>query len=260
MVDDNMKKSSYLRAEVVRNALGERILSNQLKAGDVLSESWVAKEFGVSRTPAREALRHLAALGLVELRPNRRPIVAQLTIRDVLELFEMMGELEASCARLAARRRTEDVIDAMRSHNEECAEAAKANDSGLYYNVNEKFHECIYRAAGNTLLERDVLLLRNRMRLLRNAQGAVPGRLANSYDEHRRLISAIEDREEDFAAEIMRKHLQAQGETLRELLMRINTDRLDGDRGSSGERGAADVDLSGSVEDQPLHRAGKGAV
>ena len=216
------------RAGLVQDELGTRILSNQLKPGEVLSESWVAKEFGVSRTPAREALRHLAAIGLVELRPNRRPIVAHHTLRDSMELFEMMGELEASCARFAARRRTNAALKSMRIHNEECAEAVTADDPKRYYKINEKFHECIYDACGNSLLKREVIFLRDRMRLLRSAQGSVPGRLASSYDEHCCLISAIQERDENRAADLMRGHLKVQGETLREMLIKMNSHVLMG--------------------------------
>ena len=98
---------SAKRSDALRDHLEEDILTGALRPGDRLDEMSLAERFGVSRTPIREALFHLAAAGLIDNRPKRGAIVAEIGPRQLVEMFEVMAELEGMCARLAARRATQ---------------------------------------------------------------------------------------------------------------------------------------------------------
>lgn len=221
------------QAEQIRRILGEDIMMGRLSPGEFLSEQKIAERFNVSRTPVREAIRVLAGDGLVTLRPRQRAAVRGQTASEILDQFETMAELEAACARLAARRHTPAQLAQMKKAQAECRRRADSSDPDHYYRANVHLHEAIYAAAGNLYLQSETLKLRDRLRFLRISQGRLPGRLANSADEHERVITAIGDRDEDGAAIAMRDHLIVQGESLRRMLR--HTD-------SSGMVHVADLD------------------
>ncbi|MBL4907248.1 MAG: GntR family transcriptional regulator, partial [Sneathiella sp.] len=99
------------RASELVPILEQEIVTGSLKPGTRLDETILADRFGVSRTPVREALTRLAASGLVEIRPRRGAVVATITLKDLMNMFEVMANLEAVCARLAARRITPEEKD-----------------------------------------------------------------------------------------------------------------------------------------------------
>src|SRR4029079_2336854 len=117
-----------------------------------LDEAPLLQEFGVSRTPLREALIQLASLGLVEIRPRRGAVVAELSPHRLFEMFEVMAELEAMCARLAARRMTDAEQKELRAPHKPCREAAASRSSDAYYYANENFPRAIYAPSHNTFL------------------------------------------------------------------------------------------------------------
>ncbi|MGE4371329.1 MAG: GntR family transcriptional regulator [Xanthobacter sp.] len=206
------------QAEQIRRVLGEDIMMGRLKPGEFLSELKIADRFNVSRTPVREAIRILAGDGLVTLRPRQRALVRGLTAGEILDQFEVMAELEAACARLAARRHTTEHLAQMKQAQEECRRLAILSDPEPYYRINVDLHEAIYAAAGNPYLRSETLRLRDRLRFLRISQGRLPGRLLDSADEHDRVIAAISARDELGASMAMRDHLIVQGESLRRML------------------------------------------
>ncbi|MES1950524.1 GntR family transcriptional regulator [Salinisphaera sp. S4-8] len=192
------------------------------KPGDFLSEAQIAQQYGVSRTPVREAIRTLAADGLVTLRPRQRAVVKGQTAAEILDQFEAMAELEAACARLAARRRSSDELALMERHQAECRARCIDDDPADYYEANVRFHEAIYAASGNQYLGTQTLRLRDRMWFLRITQGRLPGRLAESSSEHDAVLDAIREQNEDRAANAMRTHLILQGESLHTMLKYTN--------------------------------------
>lgn len=206
------------QSELVRRTISEEILTGQLRPGDFLSETRLAERFNMSRTPVREAIRVLAGYRLVQLRPGQRPIVRGQSFAEILDQFEAMAELEASCARLAARRRAESDLREMERAQDQCKKLAALEDVDKYYEANVRFHDAIYSAAGNNYLEMEALRLRDRLRFLRISQGRLPGRLNASSKEHDVVLNAIKKGQESIAAEAMRKHVVLQGEGLRTIL------------------------------------------
>src|SRR5689334_13854029 len=123
--------------ERLHESIEEEIATGVLLPGAHLDELELAARFGVSRTPIREALRLLAGQGLVDSRPRRGAVVAQVSPQRLVEMFEVMAELEAMCARLATRRATDEDFTAIEAAHEECRSAAQAQDSDAYFYANE---------------------------------------------------------------------------------------------------------------------------
>lgn len=210
----------------VRDTLEHEILSGRFAPGDRLDEARMAERFAVSRTPVREALQGLCATGLVELRPRRGAFVREVGARDLIELFETMGEMEASCARFSALRLGRSEARALQTALERCEEALPPHDAvgsdeaahDAYYYENEQFHAAIYAAAGNRFLEDQTIALRNRLKPFRRLQLRARGRLRQSQDEHRGIAAALLEGAQDRAAELARAHVVVQGERFNLLL------------------------------------------
>lgn len=205
-------------SEALREAIEEEIATGRLLPGTHLDEIELGQRFGVSRTPIREALSLLAGEGLVEIRPRRGAVVAQLTPQRLVEMFEVMAELEAMCARLAARRMTEDDLVAIESAHEQCRAAAERRDSDAYYYGNEAFHGAIYRASHNAFLCEEALSLQRRLRPYRRLQLRVRHRVPRSFSEHQAVLDALREGDAERAVEAIRGHVLVQGERFADLV------------------------------------------
>lgn len=183
------------------------ILGGDLAPGARLDELRLAARYKVSRTPVREALKHLAAAGLVELRPRQGAIVARPTVISLIEMFETMAVLEGACAGLAARRHTAVDRGAIAAAHHECLDATRAEDPDRFYRANVAFHDAIFHAAHNGFLEAQALALRNRLEPYRRQITFHPGRMALSNDEHAKIMAVIFAMDGPAADELMRSHV-----------------------------------------------------
>ena len=211
-------KPSGKRAPPLIDALEDEILAGALKPGARLDEVSLALRFGVSRTPIREALQHLAHQGLVELRPHRGAFVVEIGPRRLVEMFEVMAELEALCARLAARRHTPADLAQIRAALDRCVEALGSGDTDRYYYENEGFHTAIYAASHNTFLQDQAATLGRRLKPYRRLQLRIADRMHDSYDEHEDIVAAIAAGDPDRAADAMHAHITIQGTRFQDLL------------------------------------------
>jgi DNA-binding GntR family transcriptional regulator len=200
------------RAEELRAQLADDIVRGTLGPGQTLDEMELARRFGVSRTPVREAIRQLAASGLVETRPHRGAVVARPSHARILGMFEAMAELEALCAGLAAERMNATERHALEAVHEELRALIQAGDPQRYHEINEQFHGTIYAGAHNGYLADMTLATRTRVQPFRRAQFRVIGRLAKSHEEHDRVVLAILRGERAGAAGAMRAHILTVGE------------------------------------------------
>lgn len=210
-------------SEKLRESIEEEIATGALPPGAHLDEIALAERFGVSRTPIREALSLLAGEGLLEIRPRRGAVVAHVTPQRLIEMFEVMAELEAMCARLAARRITEQELDDLSATHQVCVEAAEKKDSDSYFYANEKFHRAIYVASQNQFLLEQATALQRRLRPYRRLQLRVRHRLQNSLREHQGILDAIREGNVAGAAEVMRGHVAIQGERFTDLLASLSS-------------------------------------
>ncbi|WP_119157251.1 GntR family transcriptional regulator [Caldimonas tepidiphila] len=209
-------------SEQLREAIEEQIATGELLPGSVLEELALAARFGVSRTPVREALIQLAAEGLIEMRPRRGAVVTSIGPARLIEMFEVMGELEAMCGRLAARRMSDAEREALRQSHRDCLDAREAADPDRYFYCNERFHEAIYAGSHNGFLLEQAQQLHRRLRPYRRLQLRVRHRMASSFSEHQAVVDAICGGDADGAAAALRAHVVIQGERFGDLLASLS--------------------------------------
>lgn len=195
------------RAEEVRARLADDIVDGKLSPGMPLDETEIAASYGVSRTPLREAIRDLAAMGLVETRPHRSAIVTRPSPEHLRQMFHVMAELEALCASLAAANMTSSERRKLETIHQGLAQILKENDPSHYHVLNEKFHAAIYAGSHNSYLVEITLATRRRLSPFRRAQFLSAGRLVRSYSEHNAILVAILQGNRDVAASTMRAHI-----------------------------------------------------
>jgi DNA-binding GntR family transcriptional regulator len=196
------------RAEELRLQLADEIVRGVLAPGSALDETDIARRFGVSRTPVREALRQLVASGLVEARAHRGAVVAQPSLERLSGMFEAMAELEALCASLAAERMTPTERYQLEAIHEELRVLSHAGDPDRFNAVNERFHSAIYAGSQNGYIAEITLGTRARVQPFRRAQFRNLGRLAKSHAEHDRVVVAIMRGDRNGAASAMRAHIE----------------------------------------------------
>lgn len=209
-------------SEQLRDLIEERIATGFYLPGVRLDESDLASEFGVSRTPVREALFQLEMSGLIEIRPRRGAIVKNLSPQELFEMFEVMAELEGMCARLASRRMSEAEVLALRQAHNACEAARQNGDPDEYYQLNRVFHESIYKGSHNTFLTEQAMNLHRRLAPYRRLQLRVRGRMDKSLDEHERIVRSIEQGDENAAADVVRSHVVVQGDRFADLVSMMN--------------------------------------
>jgi DNA-binding GntR family transcriptional regulator len=202
---DTVEKTTL--AEELRLQLADDIVCGALPPGTPLDESDVARRFGVSRTPVREAIRQLTASGLVDSRAHRGAVVARPNIERLNSMFEAMAELEALCAGLSAERMTAFDRRALESLHEQLRAMIQAGDPQRFHEVNEAFHNAIYVGSQNTYIAEMTLATRVRVQPFRRAQFRNLGRLSKSHAEHDRVVVAILRGDKMEAAAAMRDHI-----------------------------------------------------
>jgi DNA-binding GntR family transcriptional regulator len=196
------------------------VFERELAPGEWIDEKALAEAWQVSRTPLREALKVLAAEGLVELVPHRGCRVVELSDADADALFPVMALLEGRCAHEAALKAGEAELRQLERLHDELERHAAAHDIDGYYRANHEFHSSVQALAANRWLDRVTGDLRQFIRLMRGAQLALPGRIDASINEHRVLIDALRQRDAARAERAMHDHLMAQLAALKKLRAR----------------------------------------
>jgi len=209
------------RAHNLCEILEEDIATGKIAPGSKLDEVSLSERFGVSRTPVREALIQLAAVGLVDIKPHRGAYVTPIYLEKLLEMFEAMAEMEAICGRLAARRMNERELQALKAAHNACSDAATTDDPDVYYAVNATFHEVIYDGCHNVFFAEELRRLRQRLQIYRRLQLRVRNRIKSSLDEHGTIVKAIEEGDGDKAAKALFAHVTIQGERFTQLLAEL---------------------------------------
>ncbi|WP_375464229.1 GntR family transcriptional regulator [uncultured Methylobacterium sp.] len=199
------------RADRLAAELSREILEGHTAPGARLDEHALAHRFGVSRTPVREALKRLAGLDLIELRPHRGAVVVDMPASRVCELFEALAETEAVCAGLAALKMSSLEREVLADlHAAYCA-LIPAGEPTRVATANRAFHETIYAGAHNGFLADHVVALRKRLAPFTAAQFRLTGRPPDSAREHGAIVSAVLAREGQTAADAARRHVMIVG-------------------------------------------------
>ncbi len=201
----------------VADGLRLRIFDGVLAPGSYIDEVALCADLAISRTPLREALKVLAAEGLVRHEPRRGSFVSQVTEQDLDEIFPVIALLEGRCALEATRNATDADIAALETLHTSLQRHADAKRITDYYAVNFQIHEAIITLANNRWLAQSIADLRKILKLARLQQLHAPGRLEQSLSEHLAVFAAIKARDGKAADAAMRTHLLRQREALREL-------------------------------------------
>ncbi|HEX2146961.1 MAG TPA: GntR family transcriptional regulator [Pseudorhizobium sp.] len=205
----------------LRDQIENCILTGEFGPGDRLDEVQLANRFDVSRTPVREALMQLSAIGLIAIRPRRGATVVDPGPERIFEMFEVMAELEAMAGAMAARRYQEQDEAAILDGLARCRDAAESNDTDRYYYENEVFHRAIYVASHSGFLEEQCTALHRRLRPYRRLQLRVRNRMSVSLAEHEDVVAAILGGNADLASERLRKHIAVQGDRFGDLIANL---------------------------------------
>lgn len=213
-----METTGRLTTQQIRQALENAIVDGRFAPGEKLDLEALSAQFACSRTPIREALQALEASGLVRIESKRGTFVNELGLVELTERFEVMAELEAMCARLAATRATTEQIDRIRSAQAACERAAEGDDVDDYYHQNTIFHQAVYSASGNAFLEAEATRLQSIVQPYRRRQLHLRGRMARSLQEHRRIVETIEAGDPERAGAEMKAHVIIQGDRFHELV------------------------------------------
>ena len=205
-------------ADTLRDQLEQDIVTGTLRPGARLDEQSLAARFGVSRTPIRETLMQLATAGLVTLQSRRGAFVASLSLKEIIERFEVMATLEGACGALAARRIGDEERQELLEAHEACAREASGGDADAYYYVNERFHHLIYAACHNAFLIEQARQLHDRLKPYRRLQLRARSRVATSLAEHQEIMDAIFMGDGAKAERLLKDHVLIQGERLADFI------------------------------------------
>lgn len=211
MVDSLKTKTGLIRAgtavdQLVR-AIADHIVTGALRPGEKLDEVSLAERFNVSRTPIREALAQLGAMGLAERRPNRGAIVAVVTQEHLRSMFESMAELEGICARFSAERMTVAERRALEREHIASVNLVHLGAEEDYAQYNTGFHSRLYEGAHSKHIHELVSLTRSRLAPFRRAQFRFKGRLSQSWQEHDVIVTAIMRADGHAAGQAARAHV-----------------------------------------------------
>ena len=209
------------QTETIVRSLHEWIDAGRLNPGDEIDEAALAAEFGVSRTPVREALIRIEATGLLRRLPRRGAVVFKPTLEEFLAILEVHAKLEGQAAGLAARRlsagfsaQLEAAVTACEAHLAEKGETAPE----AYYQLNLRFHATVAEAAGNPFLLDLIKTNARKLMAYYRARYAYAGSIRASVHDHRAIATLIVARDSTGAEEAMRRHVQFDQVTAMDLL------------------------------------------
>lgn len=186
--------------------LRKMILAGDLAPGEPLREVAFSEQFGMSRTPVREAFRTLAAEGLVSLLPNRTVQVAQLDEEAAAEVFTVLGALESLAARLACKRMSPEQLEILTELQEDMEHYFEARDRPRYLEANRLIHELIVESAANPSLLLAWRLLLPRAERARHVSTLDHSRWAEAFEEHRQIHAALLRRDAAALTHLMEEH------------------------------------------------------
>ncbi|CCH78667.1 Transcriptional regulator, GntR family [Nostocoides japonicum T1-X7] len=204
------KSTRSIQVRVV-DEMRRRIIEGEARPGESLSELALAEEFGVSRTPVREALKQLQTEGLIEIRPRVGTFVTTPSRREIIELFEMKELLEGAAVRLFAARGHIPEIDLLEENLRRAHRAVKKDNRDEVADLVQEFHDLLIQGSDNTKLVAHYRMLMNQLAYSRLVQTSLsqPGRPLKSVQEHRHVLDLILSKDGDDAERVMREHVRA---------------------------------------------------
>jgi len=191
----------------ITNRLRQMILEGQLQPGEKINEKLLTSQFGVSRTPLREALKVLAAEGLLELIPHRGAVITRQSEAELAEVFQVLAALEALAGELAALNASDAEIARITTMTEELRRSYDETDRPTYFRINQAIHNAILQAAKNESLAKSHELLAYRVQRARYQANLTPERWRAAVEEHEAIANALSTRDSATCAALMKNHL-----------------------------------------------------
>ncbi len=198
----------------VAERLRQRIFAHELLPGAWVDEQKIAEQYGISRTPLREALKVLASEGLVVLKPRRGCYVTEISPRDLDDIFPLIALLEGRCAAEAVHKMGKADLEALAAIHARLEHSARENQITDFFEANQEFHRTIQELADNRWLLQVIQDLRKVLKLSRIHSLSLEGRLQQSLEEHRAIMAALEARDARRAEQLMHDHLLSGREAL----------------------------------------------
>lgn len=195
--------------DTVVDHLRNFIIEGLLAPGVKLNERTLCETLGISRTPLREALKVLAAEGLIDILPNRGASVSQMSEAEIRETFELMGGLEAFSGELACERMTPAELSEIKALHYAMLACREQNDLSGYYSRNQAIHDKINDAARNSALRQTYIAVNRRLQALRFRSNFQTAKWDSAIRDHEAMIAALDARDGKRMADIMRSHLMA---------------------------------------------------
>ena len=192
--------------EEVAEQLRQRIFRRELEPGSWIDELKIAEEFGISRTPLREALKVLAAEGLVTMKVRRGAYVTEMSEKDLRDVYHLLSLLESDAAGVVAASATPAQLAALQALHTELEDAAGEREK--FFAVNERFHMLLLELADNRWRSQMVADLRKVMKLNRHNSLFKQGRIEDSLNEHRAILAAMVARDVKATVRAMQAHFE----------------------------------------------------
>ena len=192
--------------EEVAELLRQRIFRRELEPGAWIDEMRLAEAYGISRTPLREALKVLAAEGLVTMKVRRGAYVTEVSDTDLADVYHLLALLESDAASEVAKRATDAELTELQTLHEKLE--AACGDRETFFQINEQFHTLLLNIANNRWRDQMVMDLRKVMKLARHNSLLKVGRMEESLAEHRAILTALLARDAAQAAQSMQNHFK----------------------------------------------------
>lgn len=194
--------------EEVAELLRQRIFSRELEPGSWIDELKIAHDYGISRTPMREALKVLATEGLVTMKVRRGAYVTEVSERDLADVYHLLSLLESDAAGVVAQRADDAQMDELQALHQELENAARPEqlDRERFFEINERFHMRLLDIADNRWRNQMVADLRKVMKLNRHNSLLKTGRIQESLAEHRAIMAALKSRDPQACTQRMQEH------------------------------------------------------
>lgn len=194
--------------EKVYKTLEDQILSQKLTAGEAVTELKLSAELGVSRTPVREALQRLDREGLIKLIPNKGAFVIGISEKDLIDIYMIRMRLEGLAARITAEKADESTVRHLRENTELTEFFISKGNVERVKDLDSDFHDIIYRACESRMLCKTLSELHRYIASYRKLSLTVEGRIEKSFEEHKQICDAIENKDMENADRLMSRHVE----------------------------------------------------
>jgi hypothetical protein len=192
----------------VADMIREKIFNHELQPGSWIDEQQLTQLFGISRTPLREAIKVLASEGLITMKIRRGAYVTEVETTEIGQIFEVIALLEGQGVKKVTQQATDKELEVLDAIHLKLEKAAADRNIDKFFELNQEFHDKIQEIGGNRWMRKVITDLRQVLKLQRRNSLTKMGRLEQSLQEHRQILSAIIARKSDLAQELMINHLK----------------------------------------------------